>query len=471
MKLFLKMFLSFWLATILMIAGILTASDMLPIITSQDKRNRVDPVVASQRLAQAINTYEAHGAAAFLSALRNQPTNIHHYNLLLVDGNDKVLIRDGREYATDPEMARDVLDSGHSEFLRLGFRAVFAYPIRSATGRRYAAVMSVADSRIRIMNLRLWYDMTIAMICTLIVCVGLSLYLTRPITRLREAAQRLAGGDLSARAVPQRMTRRDELGDLARDFDAMAGQIQLLMAAQQRFFADVSHELGAPLTRMQLALALLRRRFGQEGDAEIARIERETDKLRNLVQQLLFLASVEAASWPPESLTAISLRSFCEDVLEDARFEAQQNHRKLSGACDEIRTLVYPALLRRAVDNILRNAIRYTPEGSEVSLDGKVDTAAQEITLTIRDYGSGVPESMLFDIFRPFFRTAPGRESNSGGTGLGLAIASEVVRLHDGTIRAQNHKDGGLFVTITLPIRPAVQEDDMTASGASIDRS
>jgi two-component system sensor histidine kinase CpxA len=468
MKLFLRIFLSFWVATILMIVAVLTASNMLPIITSQEKNSRFDPDVATEHLTQAINLYETRGSTAFLDDLRS-PATINHGSLFLMDEKGKVLIRDGRQFAPDAEMARDALDSGHSELIRLGFRTAFACPIRSATGRRYAVVMTVTGKHIRILNPRLWYDLTIAMLCTLVVCVALSLYLTRPITRLRKTAQRLAGGDLSARASPPRMMRRDELGDLARDFDVMATQIQLLMTAQRRFVADVSHELGAPLTRMHLALALLRRRFGNNDAAELDRIERETDKLSNLVQQLLLLAGLEAGSWPAETLSAVSMKSFCDDILEDARFEAQHSRCQLTGAREDVRILVYPGLLRRAVDNVLRNAIRYAPAGSVISLNCKADTDTQEVRLEIRDHGPGVPESMLSDIFRPFFRTSPGRESNSGGTGLGLAIASEAVRLHDGAITARNHKDGGLLVTITLPMRTVLEDEPpMTPSKMNV---
>jgi two-component system, OmpR family, sensor histidine kinase CpxA len=115
--------------------------------------------------------------------------------------------------------------------------------------------------------------------------------------------------------------------------------------------------------------------------------------------------------------------------------------------------LRYPNLLRRAIDNVLRNAIRYAPAGRDLRLDCKVDLVSLKVVLEVTDCGPGVPEWMLSDIFRPFFRTAPGRESNSGGTGLGLAIASEAVRLHDGTIAAKNRKSGGLQVIITLPLR------------------
>ena len=196
-------------------------------------------------------------------------------------------------------------------------------------------------------------------------------------------------------------------------------------------------------------------RFAETNGDEIERIERETNKLSDLVQQLLLLAGLQAVACPAESLEPVSIRSLCESLIEDANFEAANAncHCHVIGSREDITLLAYPNLLRRAIDNVLRNAIRYAPAGTDVRLDCKVDYVLQKVVLEVKDCGPGVPESMLSDIFRPFFRSAPGRESNSGGTGLGLAIAGEAVRFHDGAIFAENQKSGGLEVTITLPLR------------------
>ncbi|MGA9668900.1 MAG: ATP-binding protein, partial [Terracidiphilus sp.] len=346
------------------------------------------------------------------------------------------------------------------EVVRAGLWLEFACPIRSSTGRNYAAVFTFYQPRNRLQRFRFWFNVTVAMLPAALICMVLALYITRPVTRLRTAAQRLACGDLSARATPRETKRRDELGDLARDFDTMAAQIQSLMTAQRRFVADVSHELGAPLTRLHLALALLRRKSIEKNLGELDRIERETDKLSNLVQQLLLLAGLEAGSRPAETLTAVSTRSLCDSIIEDASFEAGQANCRISGSRRDITLLAYPQLLRRAIDNVLRNAIRYAPVGTEILFNCRVDHDLKRVIVEILDRGPGVPESMLTDIFLPFFRTAPGRESSSGGTGLGLAIAAEAIRLHGGTIGAQNREDGGLYVTITLPFKVSTPEQE-----------
>lgn len=319
MKLFLRIFLSFWLSTVAMIMAVAVAGDLLPFTTSQDRAKKIVPDRVASHLTDAVNTYERQGLAAFLSQL-NVSHAVHPHSVYLVDENNKQLVRTGTDEKTTAELAQDVRNGGHAEVLRVGSRVFVACPIISATGRRYVAVVETSEAKFRPTNMRFWFDVAIAMLATSIVCMGLALYLTRPITTLRRAARLLADGDLSARATRARRFRRDELGDLARDFDMMASRIQLLMTAQRRFVTDVSHELGAPLTRLHLALELHRWQLNERSSAELDRIERETQKLSNLVQQLLLLAGLEAGSWPGEALSPISTRMFCEELMEDADF-------------------------------------------------------------------------------------------------------------------------------------------------------
>jgi two-component system sensor histidine kinase CpxA len=193
----------------------------------------------------------------------------------------------------------------------------------------------------------------------------------------------------------------------------------------------------------------------------------ETDNLSNLVQQLLLLAGLDAGRFPAESLTPVSLRSLCKSIIEDANFEAAHANCVTGGTRQDAVLLAYPQLLRRAIDNVLRNAIRYTQPGSEVCLNCRIDNDHREVVIDVLDSGPGVPEPMLADIFQPFFRTSPEREIEPGGTGLGLAIASEAARLHDGTITARNREIGGLQVTITFPIRTPSPERELQDAPSS----
>lgn len=460
MKLFLRIFLSFWLATILMITVVLLAGELFPATFPGDEVRRFSPETVETLLSGAADVYERQGAAVLTADLEKQPS-LSHRPLFLFDDSGKLVAGKGKPSRIYEQMANDVLRGGHDELQRFGFRVIFAGQILSKSGHRYICVVPISDLTHRLLRMHAWINLAIAVPPAALVCLLLTLYITRPITGLRAAAQRLADGDLAARSSPHAVIRRDELGDLARDFDTMAAQIQSLMTAQRRFVADVSHELGAPLTRMHLALALLRRQHPVTGAAELQRIERETDKLSNLVQQLLLLAGLEAGRCPAEIRSPVSLRPLCESIVEDASFEATHRNCRITGSWDDVTFTAYPQLLRRAIDNVLRNAIRYTLPGSEVVLRARVQPGARQIAIEILDAGPGVPKSMLTDIFRPFFRTAPGRESETGGAGLGLAIAFEAVRQHGGTIAARNREEGGLLVTIILPLIEPTTEPEL----------
>jgi two-component system sensor histidine kinase CpxA len=462
MKLFWRIFLSFWLATVLIVAAVLIADEFWPPSFPGERGAIFRPEFAISVLTRAVNLYEARGATAFIKEI-GESSRIQHSALCLIDQRSNVLVKDGPCPPFWSQLASNALQSGSTEVIRPGRRIEFAFPIRSAAGKPYVVILTTLESRPRLLRPHVWFKLFAAVFSAALVCIALSLYITRPITRLRATAQRLAKGDLAARSSPYRTTRRDELGDLSRDFDIMAAQIQHLMTAQRRFVADISHELGAPLTRLHLAQALLRRENAERKSAALDRIGRETDKLSNLVQQLLLLAGLEAGRCPAETMVPVSLQSLCESIIEDANFEADHARCRIAGFRADVTFFAYPQLLRRAIDNVLRNAVRYAPPGSEVLLNCRVDGDQENVFVEILDSGPGVPNSMLSDVFLPFFRTAPGRESDSGGTGLGLAIAAEAVRLHDGTVTARNRSNGGLEVVIQLPLRHEIELEPQLA--------
>ena len=468
MKLYLRIFLSFWIATVLMIVVIATASDVMPLNLRVDRGPGFEPDVTQAALANLLNNNEGQGRVAIDLALRNLAGG-HRRDIFLFDENGNLVAGEGNPPVLYHYLAKEVAGQQHGRLQRfLGLRTIYSCPLEGPSGKHYVAVMTVFEPGARLLRSRFWVNITLAMVPSGVVCFFLALYITRPITRLRATAQRLANGDLTARSSPQRSVRCDELGDLARDFDNMAAQIEQLMTAQRRFVADVSHELGAPLTRLHLALALLRRQLGEQRHPALERIEHETDKLSNLVQQLLLLAGLEVGRVPAESQSPVSLRSLCDHIAEDANFEAAHANCTVVGTRQDVTLLAYPQLLRRAIDNILRNAIRYAPAGSEIWLNCRIDDHRQLVVVEVLDAGPGVPESMLSDIFKPFFRTSPGRESETGGTGLGLAIASEAVRLHDGVISAENREAGGLRVVIVLPLRTPLADTTLIDAAPSL---
>jgi two-component system sensor histidine kinase CpxA len=281
------------------------------------------------------------------------------------------------------------------------------------------------------------------------VCYWIARYIATPISRLGAAARRLADGDLKVRVGKVVGNRRDEIADLGKDFDLMAERIESLMTTQRRLLRDISHEFRSPLTRLSIALEIARRRGGVEGANAMERIEREAGRLNELIGKLLTLARLdsgveEIASEPVDMVQLI------EEIVDDADFEAQKHScvvRVLSSEHCTVRGNW--ELLRSAIENIVRNAVRYTAENTEVQVS--MHCGDHRAVIVVRDHGAGVPEEALADLFYPFYRVGDARDRKEGGTGLGLAISDRAVRLHGGAVAAANAPDGGLVVTIDLP--------------------
>ena len=274
--------------------------------------------------------------------------------------------------------------------------------------------------------------------------------LAAPIGELRRATRRLADGELSVRVGPGLGRRRDETAQLGHDFDRMAGRIGELLDAQGRLLRDVSHELRSPLARLNVALELARRDAGSDAALSLDQIERESSRLDELVGQLLNLTQLESGAGLPDH-QLVALHDLVVAVAQDAAFEARAGGRDVAVAvCDEITVSGVPELLHRAVENVVRNAVRFTAEGTavEISLHR---TAGGRVQMVVRDHGPGVPDAVLGELFQPFYRVADARDRQSGGAGLGLAIANRAVAVHGGTLRAENSPGGGLAVILELP--------------------
>lgn len=272
----------------------------------------------------------------------------------------------------------------------------------------------------------------------------LAVRLVRPLLKLRETVVAFGNGELSARV---NSTGRDEMGDLARSFDQMADRIQTLLTAERRLLQDVSHELRSPLARLGFAVELAR--TSSNRDAAYDRIKREAQRLNALVGELL---QVTRAEGDPGSrnLSPIDVSELVRTIAEDCSIEAEVRHCRIIQRNDEkIVVTGDPELLHRAVENIVRNAIRHSPEGSSIEVISRRER--DQVLVGIRDFGTGVPEESLTDIFRPFFRVDDDRNRTSGGVGLGLSIAQRAVSIHHGEIKARNMKPG-LMVEISLPI-------------------
>jgi two-component system sensor histidine kinase CpxA len=291
----------------------------------------------------------------------------------------------------------------------------------------------------------------IAALISGLVALLLARYLTAPIGKLRAASRRLAEGDLDQRVRPALGKRKDELADLAQDFDYMAGRLQSLVTAHKQLLRDASHELRSPLARLQVALGLTRQRAGDELQTQLDRMEKEIEQLNELIGQLLSLARLEART-VDIAREPLDLASVLEAVVADAAFEAKAKNRDVRLVSSTPVTVVAnAALIHSAIENVLRNAIAYTAEGTSVDIALSRDERPGFCAISVRDHGPGIPQDMLTRIFEPFARVGEARDRQSGGYGLGLAIADRAVRLHGGSIRATNNPNGGATLRIELP--------------------
>jgi signal transduction histidine kinase len=288
-----------------------------------------------------------------------------------------------------------------------------------------------------------------------IFCFWLASHITAPVALLRQTANRIASGDFSARASARMEKRQDEIGVLARHFDQMTERIETLLADHKRLLSTVSHELRSPLTRLSVAAVLLRQCPEEEKLEYVERIEQETEQLNKLIAQLLTLSRIESGVDAISRKETIDLANLVQEVAADGDFEARGRSRSVSvGAVDSCVTTGIVDQVRRAIENVVRNAIRHTKVNSavEITLRRQGTEQAATAVVQVRDHGPGVPDADLEKIFQPFYRVTPPAESNGDGSGLGLAITERIARTHGGTVRAANAPDGGLLVELELPV-------------------
>lgn len=354
------------------------------------------------------------------------------------------------------ELARRTVQTRMPFFEPPGEKIELAFPTTTDTGHFYVFVgeFSAPFPPPPLNPWTLVPRILVVLLTAGLLCYLLARYIVSPVVKLRAVTQQVAGGDLSARVGPLLGSRRDELTAMGHDFDAMAMRIETLVHAQQRLIRDISHELRSPLARLVVALDLARKRAGAEAASALDRIEREAGRLNEMIGYLLTLARAES-SMDGRRRAPVELADLVREVIADANFEAGHTNRTVwLAVCEPCRLDGIEPLLRSAVENVVRNAVHYTPEGTtvEVALQREAERGVPAAIISVRDHGPGVPVNTLADIFRPFYRVADARERESGGVGLGLAITERAVRLHHGSVTATNHTDGGLVIEIRLPI-------------------
>jgi two-component system sensor histidine kinase CpxA len=288
----------------------------------------------------------------------------------------------------------------------------------------------------------------------IIIAAGTALLLAKsfssPIVRLQRATRALAAGQLDARVGAPVDQRKDEVGTLARDFDAMAEQIQALINGKEMLLRDVSHELRSPLARIRVALALAERKADDSARQDLERIDQETERLDQLVGQILTLARLRSSSL--DQPVDVNLKELVTEVVADASFEQPDTH--IAFEAREAPVIAgNPGELASAVENVIRNAVLHSGPDSKVEV--RLKTTPREITLTVADNGTGVPNDDLKRLFEPFYRVDSSRDHKQSGYGLGLAIAARIIERHGGKVDARNRPGGGLAVSFRLPTRRA----------------
>ncbi|MCH9693593.1 MAG: HAMP domain-containing protein [Gammaproteobacteria bacterium] len=293
----------------------------------------------------------------------------------------------------------------------------------------------------------------IAIPISVLLSILLARYLIRPLKSFELAGVRLADGDLSARISPSISNRGDELGEFASTFDHMAERIELLVNSHKDLLRDVSHELRSPLARLQASLSIARQRTGGAVDAEMDRIELEVERLDDLIGKLLALSRIDSKQVPIER-ELVNIDWVLADVIVDALVEATAEEKNvvLTESC-ELKVLGDAALLASCFENIIRNAIRHTPRGSTVEVSMFVfEDDSSRCCVSVRDRGDGLPEEELTAIFELFRKAEAQDGRDSGNSGIGLAIADKIVSHHGGDISAHNASDGGLIISVCLPV-------------------
>ncbi len=457
-SLFLKIFLWFGAVVLTVIVGTFIVGEVMHPDPFQAPIRRPLDLALNAYAQTAAETYERAGQAALVAELdhiqRDSNIRVFLFNRQLQELSGR------RMPAAAPGVAQKVFET-RLPAVADGPPPLLARPVMTPSGAQYVLVAEMPSRPPSPFFLHPIMHLLAIVLMGGLFCYGLARYLTSPVAKLRAATRELASGNLSARVGPTLGGRRDELASLAADFDEMAEKIQSLVESQRRLLGDISHELRSPLARLNVALELARQRSGVEATSALERIQREAEILNEMIGQLLALTRLESGVAEIQKIE-FDLESLVREVVKDADFEARARDRSVRLATTEKAIIDgVPNLIRRAIENVIRNAVHYTAAGTEGEIKLFIDRGAaplvagklndERVVIVVRDHGPGVPDDALGEIFRPFYRVDEARDREAGGVGLGLAIAERAVRLHGGDIEAANAEGGGLRITISLP--------------------
>lgn len=455
-SLYWKIFLSFWLATILII---LTTAWVTSEIANTSSIPAHEKIVMDSYANAAIATLES----GHRDALKNwlfQTGNTKKMKLYLLSIKGDIVGHDQPPEEVlniSKNFTTNVLDDG---ILKFG-SVIVSHEILSTSGNAYRMV-AISEKPLAHFVVIPWAGLTlrllIAVIISGLICYLLSRYLTYPLNSLGHAAQLIARGKLSTRVGYLRGHEHDEIAKLTHEFDRMAEEIETLVHAKERLVSDISHELRSPLARLRVAIELARKKASSHIYPELERMETECERLNTLIGEMLEFARLHHIS-ELSGFSEVNLVDLLQDILYDAQFEFSKTGKRI--VIDKLQPAVILAdkkLLHRAIENVLRNALHYAKDPGEVIVSTRKNIHKNQYDILIKDDGPGVPYTELENIFNPFYRVDVSREKKTGGTGLGLSIAKEALALHKGHITAENIEPSGLCVTISLILSNSTQD-------------
>lgn len=444
-SLYWKIFFFFWLTLIAAIFAVATLSEIVVQERYQDQYQKVVKLGI-----QAADIYETQGSPQLTQWLQ----------YIKLEYGIKAFMLDARRrpisLAHLPEnWIEFTLPLSQNRLSKRKARGFQPYSVSSTSNRSYTFV-AVHDNDDSLYPSWLRHLPVLQILTALLIVALLTAFITwritGPLRKLRQATDAFARGNLDTRLANMTHQKNDEIGEVGLAFNHMAERISLLVSNQQRLFRDISHELRTPLARQQIALELLARKIPDSEHQSLHRIEREVERMNELIDQVLTLLRLEQAEQSPNT-EVYDLSQLLSSLTQDAEFETQSKHKIILKQPKKNELIGQPELVSRAVENIVRNALRYTSEDGSVFISALVHQEC--IIVRIEDEGEGVPEDSLRRLFEPFYRVESSRNQQTGGYGVGMAIAEQAIRAQNGSIKASNRPEGGLKVEIILPKKPA----------------
>lgn len=447
-SLYWKIFISFWLATILII---FTTAWVISQIAQKSSVPAQEQLFMDSYANAAVATFESGEQVALLKWL-NKIGISRHMTLYLLSSSGEII-----STQAPPENVRSVAENLLKDQLSEGIlksdKLIVSHEILSTTGKFYR-LAAVSEKPIsHLVNIP-WAGLAVRLILATfisgLICYLLSLYLTQPLRSLGLAAKSIATGKLNTRVGHLRGHHKDEIAQLSDEFDRMAEQLETLVSSKERLLQDISHELRSPLARLQIAIELGRNKTNNLAETEFKRMELECSRLNDLISEVLDFARLDKSTTDLH-LSLTDIPSLLQEIIKDANYECGNEFpRVLTDRLTPCQLFIDQRLIHRAIENIVRNALHYSPAQEQIIVSLYYDQNKEHVCIDIKDNGSGVPEAQLEKIFNPFYRVDTSREKKTGGYGLGLAIAFRAIQLHQGEITAKNNPDGGLLVQMKL---------------------